>query len=343
MGAPEATNVTVPSLANFPRRLTLPLLFVGLFILALVLTYTIPWMGTGEEGRPSEWVWGHEFRQWLDGNGHADDANPVGYALTGSIVGLGVSVLWFLLAFTLPSGTLTRTREAALVALLAIPLYFLLLGSARGFALGMQWTSLASGVWGVSIAGIVLLVEAAALAVTLGVLLARRATSHRIPMALLMGALTATALFHAVPWWTENPGTGDNPPTRNQWTDAFVASMAPTLSRNGTDPLDLLGAALLVALILATLWVATSALIPAIPRLSATVDAAFALLLGIPLGLAISGAGRPLGLGLSVLFSTSPGWALSIAGLVFLGLLVAFAWALLATLRDAMARLEVNA
>lgn len=330
-------------LTNFPQKLLPPLVVTGIFLLGLALTYAVPWMGTGKDGEDSRWTWGHEMREFLDMNGMTTVSDPVSFALAASIVGLTLGLLWTVLVFVLPSRLLTPRREAAFLTLFAVPVYLLLLAGGRGLGLGLQWGSGKEGVWGVSVAGIVTLLAATGLLMVGAWHLLRCLPSQRIAVALLAGTLAGAALFHAVPWLTTNAETAPTTPTGSLWADAFGMTFKTAFDPTGSEPLVALAAAHLVAFILCTLWVVTRALAPDHPRATPLVESAFALLLGIPLMLAVVGVGKPLGLGLSRLFSTAPGWGLSIAGFVFLVLLAAFGTGIWLTLRRALASLEVGA
>lgn len=331
--------MTSPTPGDGPNRV-IPMLFLALFALALTVHFSVPWLTTGAEGAETVYTWAHKYDERMP---VPDTVNPTAWSLAAGITGIVLSLGWVVASRVLDRSVLTRGREAAAAALLAVPTFLLVTGAVRGFAQAMQIGDGVSGVgspWGFSMAGTILTFLGLGAIALVAMSILPRLTTRRAPAWLLVGVLASTALFHGLPWVTENGEMGDRDAEEatNRYRDSFGATGPGT-----EDALDVLGAGLFVALVLAILWTAAVALLPAAPRRDAALDATFAVALAGPLVLATIGVSRAFGRGLAMMFDTTDDWGFSLNGYVFLvivGLSVALMWA---TLRRSYETLGVDA
>lgn len=331
--------MTPPTPGDGPNRV-IPMLFLALFALALAVHFSVPWLTTGAEGAETVYTWAHKYDETT---AYPDSMNPTVWSLAAGITGLVLSLAWVVASRVLDRSVLTRGREAAAAALLAVPTFLLVTGGVRGFAQALQVGEGISGTgspWGFSMAGTILTLLGLGAIVLVAMSLLPRMTARRAPAWLLVGVLASTVLYHGLPWVTENGQMGDPDPDEatNRYRDSYGATAPGT-----EDALDVLGVGLFVALVLSILWTASVALLPQAPRRDAVIDATFALAFAGPVVLATIGVSRAFGHGLARMFTTTDTWGFSLNGYVFLaivGLSVALMWT---TLRRSYQTLGVDA
>lgn len=267
--------------AHEPSR-TFPAIFLLLSLAGIVVVFAVPWMGVGSAILPTEWSWAHDIFPLFGGS--AAQAHLV--AVAGFLLGALGSLAWLAMISFLPESQWTARREAALATLQAPSL--MLVAAAGGMGIGYSFLAGDGNNWAVSPAGITLLSMAGIGAVALTVALLPRIPTRRAPLALVVGIIVASALFHALPWLTHTRTAGFGAGETTNY-------VRPMFQLFGFDPLAPLGRALGLLGAIATLWTLAVALLPSDVRRDAQVDAGFAFAALVPLTFAAVGIGRMVG------------------------------------------------
>ncbi len=315
----------------------IPLGFLVAFTLSFAVNYAVPWLSYGKGTAGSEWVWAHEMRGALDVLGLMKTPNPGNYVLAGLVVGIVISGIILGTVLLVPPRVITRARLAGALSLLAIPLYLAMVGGGIGNGVALDIASRGQTEWALSIAGISI-IFLCLLGTILLMLRLLRDLPRRGPVQVVGGSLIAAALYHGIPWYTIVPANDSTA------INTFAATLRPALDQSsGTNYLALVSTAILVALIAGVVWSLVVAFVPEHEKAAHLIDAAFALVLVIPLMLALPGIGYPLGDGIASMSSTTPGFRASVNGFVFLAIATFAAVFILQTVNESARRLEAIA
>lgn len=314
LAAPSSFSTGSAPAAQRAER-TLPALLLLFSIVAAAVHAAVPWKVVTVDGGETEVVWAHGYAEHpFLADGFFSDVqapDPTDTSLAGVIVGAGLAIVWLLLASVSSRAVLTRRREAALLALAAIPAFLFVTAGARGLGQALQFNSIGrESAFGFSVAGVALLVLGGLMTMALVGLILARVPERRAAVTAILLAVLATGLFHAVPWLAT---TGDGPESYSLWRD--VLASAP-----GRDLLGSVEAGIITLLVIAVAWLVLAALVAPAGRVGGAVDGVAALALAAPVLLIVSGAGKFLAFTIAGALDTRTRGAQTVNGYVLLGL-----------------------